>query len=186
MPKDTLPEPWRSFLHELDELLEHPTELHCFGGFVVAELFGFATRVTADVDVIEVRGTAPAKLAQLAGKDSELHRRHRVYIDIVSVASVPEKYEDRLIDLLPKQFKNLRLKAFELHDLMLAKLARNIDRDREDVKRLAERPGFDPALLRQRYHDELRSQLLGPPDRGDLTLGLWLDMIANGLRTLPE
>ena len=35
----------------------------------------------------------------------------------------------------------LRLKAFEVHDLVLAKLARNIDRDREDVRRLAEAQG---------------------------------------------
>ena len=37
MPADSLSEPWRSFLLDLDHELEGPTELHCFGGFVVAE-----------------------------------------------------------------------------------------------------------------------------------------------------
>lgn len=170
-----LPEPWRSFLHELDTLVEGPTELHCIGGFVIAELYDF-TRVTADVDVIQVRGGNPAKLADLAGRDSELHRRHKVYLDIVTVASVPEKYEDRLINLLPGEFGNLQLRAFEPHDLVLAKLPRNIDRDREDVKRLAAGPGLDPSVLKQRYETELRYQL-GRPEREDLTLDLWIEMI---------
>jgi hypothetical protein len=184
VPENALPEPWRSFLHELDELLEQPTELHCFGGFVIVELYGF-TRVTADVDVIQVRGGDPATLAKVAGKGSALHSRHKVYLDIVTIASVPENYEDRLVDLLPNQFNKLRLKAFEAHDLVLAKLARNIDRDREDVMRLAERPGLDPVLLTQRYHDELRYQL-GRPEREDLTLKLWVEMIEEVRATVAK
>jgi uncharacterized nucleotidyltransferase DUF6036 len=175
VPEHALPDPWRSFLDALDALLEQPTEVHCIGGFVIAERYDF-TRITADVDVIEVRGSDPAKLSSLAGKGSTLHQRHKVYIDIVTVASVPDNYESRLIDLLPNQFENLRLRAFEAHDLVLAKLARNIDRDREDVKRLAEHPGLDPAVLTQRYREELRYQL-GRPEREDLTLALWLEMI---------
>src|SRR5437868_6431099 len=136
MPDDTLTEPWRSFLQDLDALIDGPTELHCLGGFVIAELYDFE-RVTADVDVIVVRGQDPATLVTLAGQGSELHRRHKVYLDIVTVAQWPENYETRLLDLVPDTFRNLRLKALERHDLALAKLTRNIDRDREDVKRLA-------------------------------------------------
>ncbi len=84
-----------------------------------------------------------------------------MYLDIVTVASVPENYPERLI---------------ERHDLVLARLARNIDRDREDVKRLAAGPGLDPQVLKQRYESELRHQF-GRPEREDLTLELWLEMI---------
>jgi hypothetical protein len=45
-------------------------------------MYDFA-RVTADLDVIEVRGGDPAALAAIAGKGSELHRRHKVFLDIV-------------------------------------------------------------------------------------------------------
>lgn len=176
MPDTTLTEPWRSFLHDLDALLHRPTELHCLGGFVIAELYDFE-RVTADIDVIVVRGEDPAKLAALAGQGSELHRRHKVYLDIVTVAQWPESYETRVLDLGPGTFRHLRLKALERHDLVLAKLTRNIDRDREDVKRLAIGPGLDPAVLRERYQSELRWQL-GRPEREDTTLDLWLEMIA--------
>lgn len=176
MSDAALTEPWRSFLHDLDALLDRTTELHCLGGFVIAELYDFE-RVTADVDVIVVRGEDPAKLATLAGQGSDLHRQHKVYLDIVTVAQWPENYETRLLDLVPGAFRHLCLKAFERHDLVLAKLTRNIDRDREDVKRLALGPGLDPEVLRERYQSELRWQL-GRPEREDTTLDFWLEMIA--------
>lgn len=175
MPKGLLTPPWRSFLHELDERVDEPMELHCLGGFVIAELYDFA-RVTADVDVLQVQGSTSATLARLAGRGSDLHRRHKVYLDIVTVATVPENYQERLVDLFPGEFSKLRLLALERHDLVLAKLARNIDRDREDVQRLATGPGLDPTVLKERYQTELRYQS-GRPEREDLTLALWLEMI---------
>ena len=169
-------EPWASFLRDLDAQLNEATELHCFGGFVIAEHHGL-TRATADIDIIHARGTEPAALTEMAGKGSPLHKKHGVYIDVVTVAAVPEVYERRLIDLLPNEsFRHLRLKGFERHDLALAKLERNSDRDREDVKRLAAGPGLDPAILNERYEKELRFQL-GRPESGDLTLNLWIEMI---------
>jgi hypothetical protein len=52
MPSDSFPEPWRSFLRDLDTQLVGPTELHCFGGFVVAQCYGLM-RPTADIDILE-------------------------------------------------------------------------------------------------------------------------------------
>jgi hypothetical protein len=66
--------------------------------------------------------------------------------------------------------------VFERHDLVLAKLSRNIDRDREEVVALARGPGLDIEVLRQRYREELRPKL-GRPEREDLTLRLWSEMI---------
>src|SRR5262245_57923306 len=122
MPSDNhLHEPWASFLGEVDAQLIQPTELHCLGGFVVSELYGLE-RPTADVDILDTtKGTDSATLVQLAGKGSELHRRHKVYLDVVTVAAVPEHYESRLLDLAVSDFRRLRLKALERHDLVLAK-----------------------------------------------------------------
>jgi hypothetical protein len=114
--------------------------------------------------------------SRAARPGSDLHGRHKVYLDLVTIGSVPEHYQERLVDLFPGEFLKLRLLALEKHDLVLAKLARNIDRDREDVKRLAAGPGLDPTVLRERYHAELRYQF-GSPDREDLTLELWLEII---------
>jgi hypothetical protein len=121
------------------------------------------------------------------GKGSPLAQRHRIYIDIVTVADVPERYEERLIEVYAEHFRNWRVRVFERHDLALAKLGRNQDYDREDVRRLAQGPGLDVAMLEQRYRDELRWQL-GNPDREDLTLELWIEMITElrgGMKRTP-
>ena len=68
MPSDPLPEPWRSFLRDLDTQLAGPTELHCFGGFVVAQCYGLM-RPTADIDILESRGTDLRTIAKLAGRN---------------------------------------------------------------------------------------------------------------------
>lgn len=172
----TLHEPWKSLLHRVDDNLAGPTELHCFGGFVVAECYGL-TRATADIDIIEVQGsTTPNELVTLAGKGSALARRYRVYLDFVTIVTVPEHYQDRLIQVFTGEFKVLRLRVFEAHDLALAKLERNEDHDRDDVKALALRPGLDVNVLRERYEGEMRPYL-GNAAREDLTLQLWTEMI---------
>lgn len=177
MTTSGLREPWRSFLLDVDRRLAGPTELHCLGGFVLAARHALV-RPTADVDIIEARGTTDLRaLQEIGGRGSELARRHHVFLDIVTVATVPEDYEQRLVDIPFGEFKHLRLRAFERHDLVLAKLARNADHDREDVKHLAQRPGLDCNLLRERYQTELRFQF-GNVTAADLTLELWLAMIA--------
>ncbi len=175
MASKRLHEPWQGLLEALDRDLAGPSELHCFGGFVVAEHHGLL-RATADVDVLGSRGTDLATIARLAGKGSPLHAKHKVYVDVVTIADVPDDYDTRLIDMNVAGLKHLRLRAFERHDLVLAKLARNIDRDREDVTALARGPGLDVEVLRERYLQELRPKL-GRPDRDDLTLRLWAEMI---------
>lgn len=176
MPSEVLREPWAGFLRQVDEQLAGPTALHCLGGFVVAEHYGL-TRATADVDFVEVRGAANAhQLLALAGKGSPLARKYRVHLDFVTIATVPDNYEGRLHEVFAKEFRHLQLLAFEPHDLALAKLLRNQDHDRADVKALAVMPGLDVDVLRQRYRDEMRWKL-GNPTREDLTLDLWVEMI---------
>jgi Nucleotidyltransferase of unknown function (DUF6036) len=159
----------------LDQGLTEDTELHCIGGFVLAEHYGLV-RATADVDVLESAGTDKVTIARLAGRGSPLHKRHRVYIDIVTVADVPDDYDTRLVTMDIEGLTRLRLKVFERHDLVLAKLCRNIDRDREDLIALTRGPGLDVNVLRQRYQQELRPKL-GRPEREDLTMRLWIEMI---------
>jgi hypothetical protein len=81
MPSEQLHEPWRSFLHDLDAQLSGPTEIHCLGGFVVAEYYGLA-RPTSDIDVIQVRGASDVvDVQRIGGKGSPLARKHRIYVE---------------------------------------------------------------------------------------------------------
>ncbi|MGA2150289.1 MAG: DUF6036 family nucleotidyltransferase [Bryobacteraceae bacterium] len=175
MPRIDEPlEPWRSFFAEVDARLSEQVRLHCCGGFVVTQLYGVA-RTTSDVDFLSVAPNVGNHLTEIAGKGSSLHRKHKVYLDAVTVATPPENYEERLVPMFPRAWRRLRLLALEAHDLALSKLERNIDRDREDVQQLARAGHLKPEVLKERYYSELRPNLPAHEKRHDLTLQLWLE-----------
>ncbi len=97
-------------------------------------------------------------------------------LDLVGIAQLPENYEARLQEIFSDTLKHLRLFALDPYDIALAKIERNIQRDRDDVKFLAKTVPFDLEILSDRYFKELRIYL-GNPKREDLTLQLWIEMI---------
>ncbi len=173
MPR-RIQEPWLSFLRDVDRALGQSVEVHCLGGFVLSVLWDLS-RPTGDVDFIEVRpGKANEELMQIGGEGSKLAEKHHLRFHRVTIAAYPEDYEKRLIDVTPKGLHRLRLKAMEVHDVVLAKLSRNSPRDRADVEFLAKKKALDRRLLMQRFEVELRPYLLNE-SRETLTLQLWLD-----------
>jgi hypothetical protein len=173
--RSSLPRQWQAFLSDVDALLSEPVELHCLGGFVVAAQYGFG-RPTGDLDHLSVApGRVVVLLQDRAGKGSPLYEKHRLYLEHVTIASLPEHYKRRLIDILPGQFQRLHLRGLEAHDLALSKLERNIQVDREDVRHLAKNGHLDRTMLRDRYTKELRSHVLGDPKKHDATLEMWIE-----------
>jgi len=168
------PEPWKSFFADVDALLSEDVHLHCCGGFVVTQLYGVA-RTTRDIDFLGVIPNVRSQLIQIAGKNTPLHRKHRLYLDAVTVATPPEDYEQRLIPMFPGTWTHLQLQALEAHDLALSKLERNYEMDRDDVQQLARAGCLSPEILKERYYRELRPNLLAHEARHDLTLRLWLE-----------
>jgi hypothetical protein len=149
-------------------------ELHCLGGFVVIHIYGIG-RTTTDCDFIAcIPADSQPALSRLAGRDSSLHQKHRVYLDPVTVVNYPDDYESRLIPIFEGKWTFLKLFALEAHDIALSKLERNYERDRDDVQRLAATGQIDPKVLRERYEEELRVYL-ARPEREDLTLSLWIE-----------
>ncbi|HEY2934418.1 MAG TPA: DUF6036 family nucleotidyltransferase [Acidobacteriota bacterium] len=94
----------------------------------------------------------------------------------MAVATAPENYASRLIELIAGVFQRIRLLALDPYDLALTKLERNSQRDRDDIKHLARAVPLDITMLRERYEAELRPYL-GNPEKHDLTLHLWIEMI---------
>jgi hypothetical protein len=177
MSSEFPPEPWHSFFSDLDKALQSTARLDCIGGFVVTQLYGLA-RPTADVDVIELAPKeASHTLMQIASQGGPLHRKHRIYLDRVAVAVIPENYEDRMIEMFPGTYRHLSLMALDPYDIALSKLERNSQKDRDDVRFLSRSIPFDLTTLQQRYEAELRWQL-GRPDREDLTMQLWMEMLS--------
>lgn len=171
-----IPEPWLSFFREIDENLPEKIELECLGGFVVTQIYGLA-RTTADVDVISIKPKNQFNLLfDLAGEGSNLHRKYKIYLDWVGIAQLPENYDERLTEIFIGTFRQIRFFGLDPYDLALAKLERNIQRDRDDVKHLAKVVPFDLQILKSRYETELRP-ILGNPTREDLTLKLWIEAI---------
>lgn len=173
---DAIPEPWLSFLRELDQIAESTVRMDCIGGFVVTTLYGL-NRPTGDVDVLEIAPRAAADaFSEIARLGGPLFKKYGVYLDRVTVAQPPYEYESRLQKMFPGTFRNLHLMALDPYDLALTKLERNIERDRGDVTFLARSIPFDLDILRERYQTELRP-FLGNPKREDLSLELWIEMI---------
>jgi len=182
MKKITVPEPWLSFWKEIDKAVAEPIELHCLGGFVITLLYGL-DRSTADADVISVTPRyAASGLLEIAGEGSALHQKCGVYLDVVGIATVPENYAERLTEIFTGEFQNIRLFALDPYDIALAKIERNIQRDRDDVKHLARVTPFDLEVLKERYEKELRVYL-GNPEREYLTLKLWIEAIEEERKT---
>jgi hypothetical protein len=171
------PEPWHSFLKELDALAIGTVDFQCMGGFVVTQLYGL-NRSTGDLNVLSIAPVEQRKeLLEKAGRCSALHKKYKIYLDYVGVASIPYEYESRLVEMYPGVYRRIRLFALDPYDIALSKLCRNIARDREDVRHLANQVPFDLQLLRRRYTDELRPDLLGVPENQDAILNLWIEMI---------
>jgi hypothetical protein len=171
MPTD-IPAPWKGFLEKLDTLLEEPVRLDCIGGFAVVMGYGLP-RATNDLDYRTLNPYNRVNdLQRIAGPASALAKEYGVYVQYTAVDSIPENYEDRLTELFPGHFKSLRLFIPDPYDLVLSKLSRNIERDRQDVEYLAKTQHLDPAVLRERYKE---LTLIGPQARHDATLEFWLE-----------
>ncbi len=179
MSDKTIPEPWLSFLRGIDNSLDSAVSFHCLGAFAIKLLYGLP-RETADVDIMSaVVGGHYNELLALAGKNSPLHQKHKVYLDLVgSIATVPDDYEDRLISMSPTTFENVKLYVMEPHDIILSKLNRDSPKDIQDVEHLAKVADIDPRIIRDRYQQELRHNVIGPTERVDQTLELWIEVIA--------
>jgi hypothetical protein len=134
-------------------------------------------RETSDLDFIEcVPQDKTGKLSKLAGEGSPLSKKHRVYLDPVTVVTPPECWEDRLIELFPGEFKHLKLYSLDPYDLALTKLERNMTHDQEDVVHLAQTVPFDLNIFKQRYEEELRVYVEDNP-RHRSTFDFWVEMI---------
>jgi hypothetical protein len=161
------------FLTELDKIVSEVTVMHCFGGFAVTQKYGLS-RLTSDLDVLEIAPIESRNLIWEAGKrGSSLSQKYHVYIDIVTVASVPYEYESRLIPIYENVFSKLRLMVFDPYDVALSKLTRDNDRDVQDVLFLARTVPFDLEILERRYRDELKPYLTGNGKLAEHTFDRW-------------
>ena len=101
-------------------------------------------RGTKDSDVLEtddVTAHVKQRLLDLAGKDSELHRKHRIYVDIVlnGVPFLPQKALYHPQTAFNATLRHLELEVLDVVDVVVAKLKRFHANDRSDIEAMVER-----------------------------------------------
>ena len=172
------PEPWHSFLRELDSRLDDEVNLRCIGGFAFTVHYG-VVRPTSDIDFLSVFPRhLNARLLKLAGRRSSLYKKHGVCLHLVNlgVVDLTRGYLDRVLEMFPSAYTWLHLSTLEPYDLALSKLQRNGIHDRDDVKQLALRVPLNSGTLRRRYEDNMRPYI-DNAERKDLRIKLWIEMI---------
>jgi len=133
-------------------------------------------RTTGDLDYISIRPPGAFQtLEEIAGQQSKLARKHQLYLEQVGgVADYPDDYEKRLREL-DLGLKMLHLFVLDPYDLVLSKLTRNIWKDREDVKALAQQHSLSFSVVSKRYEKEM-APLIPNADKHHLTLyEVWKD-----------
>ena len=99
MSANMIPQPWKSFLEELDGALTQGVVLHCLGGFVIRVLYDRPIP-TSDIDVVQiVPQSGYDELIQLAGVGSKLYKKYQLYIELAGIAKTPDDYETRLSEM---------------------------------------------------------------------------------------
>ena len=147
--------------------------MHCIGGFVLSFFYG-SGRSTADIDYYTAV-PANLNLDEVAGEGSAPAKKYKVRLHRVAVTSLPEDYETGLTEMVPGQFKSLKLLVPDPDDCILSKLERYSSKDRDDAEYLFKAQELNSQLLQERYEKELRPYVANAA-RHDLTLKLWIEI----------
>ena len=154
-----------SFIKEIDRLWKAKDQhlhLHIVGSTALMLQFDYR-RATKDVDIMELHDnlTDDAKSAfkNLAGKQSQLCSKHRMYIDLVP----------RYLPFLPNNplfhpwsagdnaYEHFDIHVLDVVDVIVSKLGRFIATDRDDIAAMAEMNVIDPSRLKQRFLQALNA-----------------------------
>ncbi|MBI5211633.1 MAG: hypothetical protein HY927_16815 [Elusimicrobia bacterium] len=146
----------REFLTAIDErwspLGSEPISLQIIGSTALMLQTDY-NRGTKDSDVLESSAdpTIKDRLIAIAGKETELARQSRVYIDVVN----------RAILFLPQQpvfhpvpnfvLRNFRVEALDVVDVVLSKLKRYKPDDINDISAMADKGLLDHGTLVARF-----------------------------------
>jgi hypothetical protein len=147
-----------AFLGAIDsELMQHARagetlDLYLLGRSALILGYG-APLMTKDVDVVDDFRSRLLIIAVGAfGKDHSRVPARRFYLETVSsgLPPLPAGYRGRCVDV-PGRWQIIRPKRLEAHDLIVTKLRRFHQGDREDIRILCDTGDVEASILRERF-----------------------------------
>lgn len=120
---------------------------------------------TKDSDVIETDKITPAisnKLKEIAGKNSVLHKKYRLYLDIVPAALpfLPMTPIFHEAEYLCNQLEHFRIETLDVIDVAVSKLKPMRPQDREDIRLLAQLGALPNDALVKRFCEAIDRWLM--------------------------
>lgn len=150
----TITDNWKAFLTDVDNALSHECTLRCLGGFVLAAMYGLP-RPTRDMDYIEITPIdRELELLSIAGPESRLAKKHRLFIERTTIAQYPDEFESRM-DTLDLGLQKLKLHVLGPYDLALSKLCSDRPKDTEDTKHLIQEANLELAEFLRIWNSEM-------------------------------
>lgn len=148
----------RRFFEEIDAAwvrAEHPPVTLSVIGSTALMLQTAYSRITKDSDVIEtdLLPSARADLLAIAGPDSALFQRHRLYIDIVTpgLPFLPQKPLWQPLASGERPLERLTIRALDVIDVVVSKFKRFNANDRADITAMVERDLVQHERLVERF-----------------------------------
>lgn len=113
-------------------------------------------RGTKDSDVFETLSLTKeiqTRLIALAGRDTDLHTRHRLYVDVVAsgipfLPTVPAWHPTASLNA---QLKHLELRVLDIVDVVVSKLKRFSPNDKDDIDAMVQRGLVSHQRLLERF-----------------------------------
>ncbi len=112
--------------------------------------------MSQEVDIIAKNRTANTEFLNVIGVDSPFHEEHGYYADPVdfNTAVLPKKWKNRLVNLkIESDVGGAKVYCIEPHDLVIAKLAANREKDRIFIRALLNKKLIEPDLIASRISE---------------------------------
>lgn len=178
--KQTKGREFLDFFRDIDERLgkENLTQkipLYIFGGAAVVIAYG-SKRGTLDIDAYIEDRAIKGKLLEWAGQGSELEKKHGLYFHNANtelmLIETPD-WKERSVEILSGKLKHIQVMALGKEDLILSKLSRYNDRDREDIQFITGKYNIAPDKLIA-YYKSARLYFVGDLGTLDTTFNIVL------------
>jgi len=111
-------------------------------------------RGTKDTDFLEVQEIFPeiAKtLLRLGGEDSSLHKKHRLFIQIIKRPVLFLPPDPKFIEMNSIQLSHFKIQVLDVVDVVVSKLKPYRAKDLDDIREMVKRGHVEPDKLLERF-----------------------------------